>query len=184
MISVPYSGVSGVLIDHVEIDGLRTTPSSPGITGAGYTVAFTDIHGTGDGIDLQNDDTVHDSYIHDLYVAPGDHTDGIQSAGGTGSSAIHNTILASCNGCNSAMIIGADLGPIGTFTASNNLLDGGGFTVYAGSGTYDSGTIIITGNRFGANYSYGLTSFKPSPGRSIRFSGNIDDATGHPLAAG
>jgi hypothetical protein len=55
---------------------------------------------------------------------------------------------------------------------TNNLLDGGGYTLYAGSdGKYSSGVITITGNRFGDHAGYGECSVK-TKGGELRLSGN------------
>jgi hypothetical protein len=171
-IAVSYSGVSGVVIENVEIDGGKHSPSSVGVSGSGFTLRGADIHGTGDGVDVGSNVVVRDSWIHDLWVASGDHTDGVQSAGGSNVTITHNTIDASGAGVNSAVIVGADLGPLSNTSITNNLLDGGGYTLYAGSdGKYSSGVITITGNRFGDHAGYGECSVKISGGQ-LRLSGN------------
>jgi hypothetical protein len=181
-IAVSYTGVANVLISHVEIDGADHTPSVPGIVGAGFTVDAANIHGTGDAIDLGSGDVVINSWIHDLWVAPGDHTDGIQSSSGVGMRVEHNTIDAAVPGVNSAVIIGADLGPVDDVLVAGNLLFGGNYTVYAGSdGRFDSGAITIENNRFSTGSQYGACSFRPSSGRAIDFHGNIWDADGSPV---
>lgn len=175
-------GVRGVLISHVEVDGGKQTPSVVGITGSGFTAEAVNIHGTADGIDAGSNVVVKNSWIHDLWVAPGDHTDGIQTTGGSNLLIDHNTIIATADRANSAVILGADLGDLSNTTLRNCLLDGGTYTVYAGADPgYDSGVISIIGNRFGSHAQYGPTSFRPSPRRSIIFSGNVWDATGAPL---
>lgn len=167
------------MIDHVEIDGGRTTPSARGISGANFTASAVNIHGTTDGIDIQNNDFVRDSYIHDLWVASGDHTDGVQSAGGTNSRVDHSTVFAGCNLCNSAIFVKSDLGPIGTFVADNNFVAGGGYTVYGmiGSGNYSTGQISFTNNRFGPWY-WGPYVLQPSSDGTITWTGNIRDDNG------
>jgi hypothetical protein len=172
---------SGIVFDHVEIDGGKRKPSVPGIIGGGYTATALNIHGTGDAIDLSSGVTVKDSYIHDLYVAPGDHTDGIQSAGTDDDLIQHCTIDATLAGggfANSALIIGADLANMGTVTISGNLLGGGSYTAYAGADPgYSSGKISFINNRFARSAQYGSCSFKPSSGHPITFTGNVMDDT-------
>jgi hypothetical protein len=176
-IAVRYSGVSGVVIEHVEIDGADHSPSAVGITGSGFIVEAANIHGTADAIDVGSNDVVRDSWIHDLFVVPGDHTDGVQSSGGANVVISHNTINAEGSHVNSAVILGADLGPLINSVVIGNLLAGGGFTVYAGTnGTYSSGVITIADNRFVKDDNYGPCSFKPSPGATISATGNVWDA--------
>jgi hypothetical protein len=176
-IAVRYSGVSGVLIDHVEIDGGKSAPTAVGITGSGFTVESANIHGTGDGVDAGSGDVIRDSWIHDLWVGTGDHTDGIQSSGGDGLTITHDTIDARGTGVNSAILLGADLGPLSNTVVNGNLLNGGGFTVYAGSdGTYDSGVIKFTNNRVVRDDNYGPCSFRPSKTGEISQAGNVWDS--------
>jgi hypothetical protein len=176
-ISVAYGSQTGVLIDHVEVIG---DGRNPGITGAGFTVNAANIHGTGDGIDVENNDAVTNSYIHDLVVPSGAHVDGIQSAGGNALLISHNTIDASCAGCNSAVIIGADLGPFtGLQSLSDNLFAGGGYTAYAGTGGFAATNMIaFTNNRFVNDAGYGPCSFNVQ----VTFTGNVWDNTGSTLA--
>ncbi len=178
-VQVKWSGVSNVVIERVEIDG-GGIPGSIGIWGSGMIVAGANIHGTGDAIDVGDDVLVRDTYIHDLIACRGCHVDGIQSSGSTNVRVTHSTILAS--GVNSAIIFGADQGAIGTVGADHNLIDGGSYTVYAGTGgTFDSGHISFVGNRFGRSFQYGPNSFVPSPGRTVEFRGNVWDDTGDPV---
>jgi len=183
-ITTPYDGsATGIVIENVEINGNRTTPSARGISGANFTAIAVNVHDTTDAIDVQNNDFVRDSYIHDLWVASGDHTDGVQSAGGNVARVDHSTIFAGCYTCNSAIFVKSDLGPIGTFVANNNLVAGGGYTVYAmqGSGGYSSGSISYTNNRFGPWY-WGPYVIQPSADGTVTWTGNINDSTGAPLA--
>jgi hypothetical protein len=182
-IAVSYDHVSGVVIENVEINGGKHSPSSVGVQGSGFTLEADNIHGTADAVDVDSNDVVKDSWIHDLWVSGSDHTDGVQSAGGSNVTISHNTIDATANSTNSAIIIGADLGPISNTLITNNLLDGGSYTIYAGSdGQYSSGVITITNNRFADDADYGLTSFAPDGG-SIIFTGNVLDGSGAPISA-
>lgn len=175
----------GIIIDHVEIDGRHLNPSVPGLVGSGFTATALNIHGTGDAIDVGDNVTVRDSWLHDLTVNSGDHTDGVQSTGSDNVLITHCTIDATLpNGgvANSALIIGADLSNMGTVNVTNSLLGGGNYTIYAGADPgYDSGVINFTGNRFARNARYGPCSFGPSPGRTIGFTNNVWDADGTPL---
>lgn len=182
-VAVSYSGVSGVVIENVEIDGGKHSPSSVGVSGSGFTLRAANIHGTGDGVDVGDNVVVRDSWIHDLWVASGDHTDGVQSAGGSNVTITHNTIDATGAGVNSAVIVGADLSPLSNTVITDNLLDGGGYTLYAGSdGKYSSGVITITGNRFGDHAAYGACSIKTKGGQ-LRDSDNTALTSELPICA-
>ncbi len=176
-IKISWSGVSGVVLDHVELNGQRKV-DSPGIMGSGWTGIALNIHDTEDAIDVGDNVVVRDSYIHNMFVGPGAHVDGVQSTGTKNVRVIHNTIDARGSGTTSAMLFGADLGAMDDVVADNNLLNGGGYTVYAGADPgYDSGRISFTNNRFGRGFAYGPCSFGPSKGRTIGFTGNVWDDT-------
>lgn len=175
--------VGGVVISHVEIDGGNQTPSVVGITGSGFTADAVNIHGTADGIDAGSNVIVENSWIHDLWVADGDHTDGVQTSGGAHLLIAHDTIDATGAATNSAVIMGADLGDLADTTLRDCLLDGGTYTVYAGADPgYNSGVITIVDNRYGDHAQYGPNSFRPSAGGTIVFNGNVWDRDGTPLS--
>lgn len=182
-----YTGwnYSGIVIDHVEIDGRHLNPSVPGLVGSGFTATALNIHGTGDAIDIGDNVTIRDSWIHDLTVNSGDHTDGVQSTGSDNDLITHSTIDATLIGggvANSALIIGADLSDMGTVNVTNNLLGGGNYTLFAGADPgYSSGVINFSGNRFARNARYGPCSFAPSSGHTIGFTNNIWDSDGSPV---
>src|SRR5579875_3450735 len=174
--------VSGVVISHVEIDGGKQTPSVVGITGSGFTADAVNIHGTADGIDAGDTVVVENSWIHDLWVADGDHTDGVRTSGGAHLLIVHDTIDATGAATNSAVIMGADLGDLSNTQLRDCLLDGGTYTVYAGADPGNSsGIITIANNRYGDHAQYGPNSFRASPDGAIVFTGNVWDASGAPL---
>jgi hypothetical protein len=89
----------------------------------------------------------------------------------------HNTIDA--RNSNSAVIIGADQSAINNAVVKDNILAGGNYTTYAGTGGFDSGIITFTGNRYVRDtWRYGPCSFLPSAGRTIGFVNNVWDDTG------
>lgn len=181
-VSVLGERISGVRLVRVEIDGGRLAPSVVGIRGSGFVLDAANIHGTGDAVDAGSRVVVRNSWIHDLIAQPGDHTDGIQTTGGTDLQIVNNTIDATGDGINAAIIAGADLAPMDRVLIEHNLLDGGNYTVYAGSGRFDSGDIQIRDNDFGSRYRYGPCSYRPSQGRVIHTLNNVADGTGQLLA--
>ena len=75
-------GYSGALIEDVEIDGMGSASLDSGISGGGWTARRVDIHGMSDGVKLDSNVKLEDSYIHDLWTtAPAPHSDGAQSMG-------------------------------------------------------------------------------------------------------
>lgn len=79
-----------------------------------------------------------DSLIKDCYVEVGpvindEHDDGIQVAGSSNLSIIHNTVIAPAS--NACLAMFTENGANTNLVVKNNLFVGGGYTVYAGDGT-------------------------------------------------
>jgi hypothetical protein len=124
------------------------------ITPANYTVRRVDASRCENILWAGGNVLIEDSYIHDPIPCciPGDpHTDSVQvPAGGNNITIRHNRIyggyLSQSNFGNSAITTGASPGAGNTnLTITNNLLAGGGFTVYCPD---VSSSFTFTNNRF------------------------------------
>jgi hypothetical protein len=162
--------VGTTTFDHVTV--ICTGNSGTAIGEARITALNVDISLCENGFDLDNIITVQDSYIHDLLLNDVAHADGIQVWAGANNVVLrHNTFLV--QGDTSAFITGGtDPGLIIT----DNLLDGGAYTIYCANGTGQ-----LTNNRFGPigpNHTapWGHTTDCLNMTRS----GNIEDTTGLP----
>jgi hypothetical protein len=141
-------GEDGLLIEDVEIDCLDS--NGTGIGDDGFTALRVDIHGCVNGFDIDNDATVQDSYIHDLYAGGSDpHTDGIQLTGGTNIKILHNTISMP-PGSTSAIISHPDTTNV---LVSGNLLGGGAYTLYCPA--QPSANYLVIDNRFVKTAAFG-----------------------------
>lgn len=172
------------------------------------TVRRVNIHLVSDGIQPYDGLTVTDSYIHDLTYFKGatqsqdDHVAAIGYDGGNSSPFLiqHNTLddqspmpcpygpsIHTCGSDpNNVIALYAQNGIVANMTVDNNLINGGGHCMWAG--TYPIGNassahdVRITNNHFGRAYfpncgTYGYAvGWSPAPG-SI-WSGNIWDDTG------
>jgi len=176
------TGVTGTLIQNSTISGTAASPEgSKGIAGSGTFIA-NNISNMEDGIFLLGDkDTlIQGNYIHDLKATGSPHYDGIQIEGSVSNVIIrHNTVINDY-GQTSALMIDNYFGPISNITVDNNLLVGGGYTIYV-DGQFSGGPITgvsITNNHMGRGH-WGITNFnKTSP----VYTGNVDD--GASIAAG
>jgi len=138
-----WSRSTGLLIQDTEVDCINTTGT--GIVGGSFTARRVNVHGCENGASADDNVTIADSYIHDLYEGPGSHVDGIQVAtDSTGLVFDHNRIL-NPNSETSA-IIGGDNA---TETVSNNFLAGGGFTLYCSP---NFAGFKVFNNRFSRQY--------------------------------
>jgi len=142
--------------------------------GQGAVMSRLNISGCEDGIQMYNNDTITDSYIHDLAFTGGSHNDGIQQNGGSNDVVRHNTIFNPHNQT-SCVNFTTDFGGISDITITGNLLSGGNFTVYSRSGGKGDPTgVSVTDNQFGGADVFGLLSADGS----VTWSGNVSDATG------
>jgi hypothetical protein len=173
------AGVTGTLIEDVEIDGMNSSTIDAGVGGGGgWTGRRLNIHGTADGIKIGSNLLLEDSYVHDLKTPPnGAHSDSAQSMGGSNVTLRHNTFTARVGvGQNSAVFLAPDFGPIKNYTVDNNLLSGGGFSMWA----YAASNSRITNNHFGRLYGYGPIWL----GSGWTRSGNVWHDTLQPIPGG
>ena len=185
-----YSG-RPLLIEDSEID-CRNAPGSHGIGDANVTVRRVEITACENGLDINQNVSVEDSYIHDLYNGGDSHMDGMQLAGhwngrrfvdGALNVTIrHNTIYG--------------IGPDGSFGTSaiftdrpdntnilieNNLLAGGAFTIYCEQGSRGTNYRVLD-NHFSRKYKATVGSYGPATECSDETqSGNVIHETGQPL---
>ena len=152
----------------------------------GTQILRTDIHNTSTGIQIDQG-LIQDSYIHDMGYVAGDHINGITSNSGTTQLTIrHNTVFNQFDQTD-AISLFEDFGIQANRLIDRNLVAGGGYTIYGGTGTKGAtNNIKITNNRVartlyprGGYYGY-LASFDPN-GTGNLWSGNIWDEDGRAL---
>jgi hypothetical protein len=119
----------------------------------GMEVAFNDISGYKDGVDISSG-SVHDNYIHDLSYFTGAHDQDIYVwCGGSGLTIRHNTLstgipttMAGGAGATAAIYIAPDCGHQNEVTVDDNRLAGGAYALYGGDNTATN--IVVTNNGF------------------------------------
>jgi hypothetical protein len=154
-------------VDHVEINGLNHTHSCVWHQGTAATVRNINCYGINDGIFSWADTkysattgdnfSISDSYFHNFTAnAANGHIDGYQTEGASNGVIHHNTYLMT-TAADSAIAIWDSLKSSANIAVSNNLIAGGGFSVYAEdyspseaapTGGYSISTITFTGNVF------------------------------------
>jgi hypothetical protein len=174
-------GITGAVIKNCEIDNLSA--GGQGIAGQG-TFLGNNIHHCADGIDVRGDNTViQDNFIHSMRGTADSHLDGIQADGGFSNLTIdHNTVINEQNQT-SAVMLDNYWGPIDKVAITNNLLVGGGYTVYinevakgqAGGGPVTNVTFTNNHIRAGA---WGALNVRSELGHAPIVSGNVSATTG------
>ena len=174
-----YSGKNGLITDSTVIGGPVSMSS---LSGNGYTAQRVNVTGAQDGIKVDSNVTITDSYIHDLAVCSGCHNDGMESNGNY--QILHHNTVVNAQSEVSAIALFQDYAAGHDNAVTDNLLAGGGFTLYAGGGSKGrSSNITITGNHFSRTYFpqsgyYGYATAFDAGGAGNVWSGNVWDDTG------
>jgi hypothetical protein len=154
---------SGFLIEDSTIVGGPDTQSTIVSGSASWTGRRLDLSGAGDGIKMGSNATLVDSWIHDLDTSPTAHNDGIEITGATNVRVEHNSILNSRSQTSAVMF--SEYYGTGDANAvlTNNLLGGGGFTVYGGleAGKTLKTGITVTNNKFTTRFFPDSGSYGP-----------------------
>ncbi len=195
------NGMFGVGVRHANNVTIADSTIRGGSTGANrLMVAVKDIYGDSQNLQVLRNNIywvstgvqidqglIQDNYIHDMGYADGDHINGTTSNGGTTSLTIrHNTIFNQISQTD-AISLFQDFGNQANRVIDNNLVAGGGYTIYGGDGTKgDSHDIKITNNRFSKMYFanggyWGPLAAFDSSGANNSFTGNYWDETLTPV---
>jgi hypothetical protein len=179
-ISSPHgtSGFKGLYAGIKDITG----------TARGTKVLYNDIADASTGVQVYIG-LIEGNYIHDVSGAsPESHLNGTTSNGSVIPLAIvHNTVF-NPNGQTDAISLFEDFGVEANVVINDNLVAGGGYTIYGGqnAGGAQAHNIKITDNRFSTIYFprsgyFGyVTAFDPAAPGNV-WSGNIWDSTGKPV---
>jgi hypothetical protein len=171
-----------LLVEDVEIT-CGDQASRVAIAFSNYTARRVNVHGCEDGLRAGDSVLVEDSYIHDLVTRPGSQNDGIQSDGGQNLTIRHNRIENRFSQT-SAILMSTNTAPINHVVVENNLLVGGGYTIYAGT---DVGGPVpdmkVLNNRFSRMFFPNGGYWNPvtATGPTTVWSGNVWDDTGQPV---
>ena len=151
---------------------------------AGLKIIGNDIWNTATGVQTDQG-LIEDNYIHDLAFTGDDHVNGTTSNGGKTLLTIRHNTVFNPQTQTDAISLFQDFGAQGNRVIYDNLLAGGGYTIYAGANTGKAATatnIAVTNNRIsriyfpnGGYFGY-ATAYANSGGNS--WTGNIWDDTG------
>ena len=133
-------------IQYVEINcggpGTKGIQATFGDNGNNFNAYHVNIHNCEDGLSVENDFTITDSYIHDLAECGTCHNDGMQIYGGSRIIIQHNRIYGTDTSaiqfCNNL----TNCAPMSDTLVQNNLLAGGGWTLYCPKVTTSNFRII------------------------------------------
>jgi Right handed beta helix region len=194
---IALTHTAGVTIENSTISGQNSTTGRVGS-------AIDDVYGDSTGMVITDNNISYfktavqistglaeGNYIHDPGYVAGDHTNGFFVNGGTEPLTIEdNTIFDSLAQTDAISLDASSSGPVANKTVENNLLAGGGYTIYGGDSLGNTiSNIVIEGNRFGQQYfslggQYGPVAYfttAASAGTGNVWSNNIWDTTGQAI---
>jgi len=158
--------VTGLVVDHVSIEGLANTCSSGIDPDGSWTLRYSNISGCIDGIKVRNNQLVEWNYVYNLRTGnlPNGglaHNDAMQSTSGNNVIVRHNNLNANWQaGANSSLMMGTEFGPMSNYVFDSNRFNGGQFTVFFRDKAYGTPTnITITNNTWAQSWHYGPRSF-------------------------
>jgi hypothetical protein len=149
--TVVHQGTSAknLTIEDCEIDGSGIVQRGI-MANNGLTVNRCEIRRVGHGIEVGNNYTVRNSWIHSSTDGPDHewHVDGVISSVGVNGLIEHNTIVLTGGSLTGAVSVGSSLGRIDNVIVRNNLLAGGNYTLYIQDQGHPATRIQVVDNRF------------------------------------
>jgi hypothetical protein len=204
-VQVATSGNFGISLTHTTGATIEnSTISGQNATTGRVNSAIDDVYGDSTGMVIKDNNIsyfrtgvqistglVNGNYIHNPGYIPGDHTNGFYVNGGTEPLTIeNNTIFINQVQTDTINLDAGSSGvPVANKTVENNLLAGGGYTIYGGTSPANpTSHIVIEGNRFGQLYyprsgQYGPGAYFAPTGTGNVWSGNVWDTTGQAIPA-
>lgn len=185
---------ANVSISNCEVNGGGQVLGGIFLVSGPVTVDRCNVSGAGDAIQAVNDVTVTNSYLHGMSTGPTHswHVDTVQINVGRRGVYRHNTIINEFNQT-AAFGLWAELGAVDDILIEDNLIGGGGFTIYATKVGFPMTNVRFINNRFTsmiwARVGYWATD---SPGYAgivyptglpadLVWSGNVYHETGLPV---
>jgi len=161
---VNVQGPNATFEDSEFVGGVETWIRTS-YEGRGLVVRGSEFTGMANAVEWGTDGAlIEDNYIHDFgSVLPAQHADGLQTDGAAHAVVRHNTVfLDDVTGATAAIGIWATGGDVTDVLVEDNLLAGGGYTVYPGveqGGSVSS--VRFVGNRFSTRFSTSCGQFGP-----------------------
>ncbi len=178
-------GVTGTVIDHDTCHG-EGSGSQYCVFNKDSSTKIEDSYLYNCGECLNGPGTITNSFFDVTAVISGEHYEDIYYGGGEGSLIVNHDTMLNPQGQTATVFASNDFGDQDTLTITNNLLAGGGYTLYGGASctTGECGTVngpvTVTGNRFSNKYYpesgyYGVGAYFKTA--VTTWSGNFWDAT-------
>jgi hypothetical protein len=178
-------GVTGTVIDHVTCHGAgKGTQYCVFNKSSSTKIEYSYLYNCGEC--LNGSGTIVNSFFDVTAVISGEHYEDIYYGGGEGPLIVNHDTMLNPQGQTATVFASTDFGNQTTLTITNNLLAGGGYTLYGGTSCTTGGCgavkgpVTVTGNRFSNKYYpesgyYGIGAYFDST--VTTWSGNVWDDT-------
>jgi hypothetical protein len=162
-------GVTGTVLNHVTCHGAGKGVQYCIFNKSSSTkIEHSYLYNCGEC--LNGSGTVTDSFFDVTAVISGEHYEDIYYGGGEGPLIVNHDTMLNPQGQTATIFASTDFGNQTTLTITNNLLVGGGYTLYGGASCTTGGCgsvkgpVTVTGNRFSKKYYpnggyYGIGSY-------------------------
>ena len=178
-------GVTGTVIDHVTCHGAgKGTQYCIFNKDSSTKIEYSYLYNCGEC--LNGPGTITNSFFDVTAVISGEHYEDIYYGGGEGSLIVNHDTMLNPQGQTATVFASTDFGNQTTLTITNNLLAGGGYTLYGGTSCTTGGCgsvkgpVTVTGNRFSNKYYpesgyYGVGAYFDDS--ATTWSGNVWDSS-------
>ena len=150
-------GVTGTVIDHVTCHGEgKGTQYCVFNKDSSTKIEYSYLYNCGEC--LNGPGTITNSFFDVTAVISGEHYEDIYYGGGEGSLIVNHDTMLNPQGQTATVFASNDFGDQDTLTITNNLLAGGGYTLYGGASCTTGecgavkGPVTVSGNRFSNTY--------------------------------
>lgn len=129
---------TGLLVEDTEIIATNYEATA-GLSFRNYTARRVHVTGSADGFKADANVLIEDCYVTDLGIGPDTHNDGVQATGGSNVTLRHNTFkFGSQPGVSAVVQVGNEWGTNSDWVITNNLIDGGGWSINASGNPSDN----------------------------------------------
>ncbi len=150
-------GVTGTVLNHVTCHGAgKGTQYCVFNKNSTTKIEYSYLYNCGEC--LNGPGTITNSFFDVTAVISGEHYEDIYYGGGEGPLVVNHDTMLNPQGQTATVFASTDFGNQTTLTITNNLLAGGGYTLYGGTSCTTGGCgavkgpVTVTGNRFSNKY--------------------------------
>lgn len=155
---------SGLLIEDSEVYG-SDGACQMGIAATNFIARRVDVSGCQDGVRMNANTVLEDSWIHNLRPTPDSHNDAVQGIGGGPIRIVGNALEARFRTQTAAVIIQSNVAPVESVWIEGNWLSGGAYSLYLRDASHGAPSDVTVSRNVwhDGSWRYGPVSVDPAP---------------------